>query len=196
MIFRRKTKREREQVRAEASVMRHERERARAEGAALDTDVAADVEKFSRLLREAVARTQLPDPAPEFPACPHHPQWQPQRPFEGAPRPPRSTCPRCLAEATPKPSGSGGGGPEVWVDGGPRRQLPPKFEAIWQKRLEERQANGEILPGSSEERDLIDYMDAHREETVPSRRVVYANRFTGVTLYGKPRRTRRYRIRF
>jgi hypothetical protein len=188
-IFRRKTKREREQSRIEASWMR----RGEHPADVLDPDVAQDVERYTHLLREQARVGHLPEPAPDFPLCPKHPGWQPERPFEGAPRPPKSQCPHCLAEAEEQQPG-----PDVWVDGVPRRGLPPALDAIWKRKLEERRANGEILPGSFEEADVIAEMDARREESRPARRVVlYSNPITGVVIYGKPRtRRQRYLLRF
>lgn len=198
--MRRKTVREKEQKRAEESEIRRlglgalqNQEAAPAAlelpGAGLrpyDHEVVALRREYDHALRQADLASSTPAPSAERPLCELH-GWDPKPRFPGAPRPRRSMCPGCLEDATRKPVAQ-----EVYLDGIPQRELrlTPRQREIWDRRLDEREAAGEVIPGTRQERQLVAAMDARRDEaTRGGTYVAYHNPFTGVTI----RRTRRRR---
>src|SRR4051812_12679435 len=96
----RKTKREREQARAEeAEQLRRLRDGEpigvlRNPNVVLpDPEAVAAVREHDRALRELVRASSRPEPAPERARCPKHPEWRPRRAFADAPLPAASECP-------------------------------------------------------------------------------------------------------
>jgi hypothetical protein len=201
MLKRRRTKRERErQLIEEAEITR--RLRAGEPLAALanpnviqpDPEAVKAVREHDDALHELARTSALPDPAPdrERLACWKHPEWNPTRPFPGAPLPPPSECPMCLEEADARERELRG--QVVYLDGGVPEKQPTSREALaWERHKQELRERGLVLAGSEEERQAVARADEVRQRELEARsggRVVYSNPFSGVVIR-RPLRAKR-----
>lgn len=121
-----------------------------------------DAGRLRLLLRRAGAA--LLDPAPEAPACEEHDWPPPGERASGKPKPPRSLCPDCRQEAEQKYERTGVTiyAPSAHESDDPRET--PQLAAMRQRIEAVRLARGEVLPGSLEEDEALERIDALREE--------------------------------
>jgi hypothetical protein len=100
-------------------------------------------------------------------ACDRHPNWRPKKRAWWLPRKPSYMCDMCAAEIDQLPKG-----PDVYIDGNPRRELPlsPRHAEMAARNIAK--ANG-VAPGSPEETaalERIDELRADEKRTSKSRR--------------------------
>lgn len=163
----RRTKSERDKERIEqAELSRRIRSGEGSSVVTPDAGVLREVADYDHALRELARHSQLPDPAPEPPACDKHNWPPPSERGHGKPHPPESMCPKCLqglpadnGEETPPHQQ----GTTVWVDSPPRKKPSPELDARWNLHLELLEARGVVLAGSTQERAAVARSDDLRE---------------------------------
>lgn len=177
MIFRR-SKNERERARIEErELARRMREESEPVVSVVNRNPGLDHESLARereyqarrvALDQAERRQPVSLPILERPLCERH-NWRPASPFPGAPRPPRSECPGCLAEHDTRMGRNAEREfvreqslYEIKSDPFVNRTVPylsPRQQELFDRAQEVR---GGVLPGSDEERDAVDFLDGRR----------------------------------
>lgn len=181
--MKRRTKREREQRDAEASVVRKLGLSALVNPRVVmpDPEGVEALRTYGRELAEADRAGSVPRPAEERPRCERH-GWQGSGPVWWAPRRRASDCPECLREHDHRAQP----GQEVLVTNGgslvPTKQATPRQEEAWKAHLAKLEARGEPLPGSDKERRILRQIESGRQRTRPADRVVWCNQYTGETI--------------
>jgi hypothetical protein len=123
------------------------------------TPVLPEVVEYHKQIRElAASGLPAPDVTLRKFACEKH-QWHGPDPRK--PTPPAALCPFCSAKPEPNETGhyfSDGGGPVKDVP------MSPAAEALWELRLQAREARGEVLPGRDAEDEALARIDRLRDE--------------------------------
>jgi hypothetical protein len=166
-MFRRKTRAAREQERIEKAEFVRRVRTGESDVRPADPDVTHAIAGYNRALHAAADASQLPEPSlveEEAVCCELH-GWRPALRVSWQPLPPPSSCPKCARgtghlERPPQKRDQYEVSPPGLLC---EEDAPPLLAWLWRKKVDELRRNGLVLPGSDEERHLIERMDEARE---------------------------------